>query len=275
MGTPPDFVLLHNPEYFLSAQLLDRVPIADAWEEMYSRLAGAFEALEKLCDEGAITAGYGVSANFLSCMFSTTGRSNLYEALVLDRVLDTAKAAAARVGRGSEGHRLRMVQLPLNAVESSAMLGRGEVVPEAKQGDCHVAAKLGLPVITNRPLNALPLPGVSSGDWGRNGPTHWRLLDAKPMGAVESLMRRVLLEALQDATEAGAPPPSLQQLSLRLALSTPGVASTLCGLRKESYVEDAAAVLKQAPLAPEQVERAYAAVRSAAEELGCQRRGLW
>lgn len=269
LGTVPDFVLLHNPEYFLSAKLQDRAPIDEAWDEMYSRLVNAFEALERLCDQGVIASGYGVSANFLSCLFSTTGHGNIYEALMLDRVLETARAASARVGR-SDRHRLQLVQLPLNAVESGAVLGRGAIVPEAAEGDCHVAARLGLPVVTNRPLNSLPLPGVSSGDWGRNGATHLRLADAKPMGTVESLLRRVLLEAVQE--EATVP---LQQVALRLALSAPGVACSLCGMRTERYVEDVATVLQAAPLAPQQVLRAFATVRSAAEELGCDRRGLW
>jgi len=272
LGTVPDFVLLHNPEYFLTAQLQRRAPIADAWDEMYSRLKEAFVALEELCDEGAIAAGYGVSANFLSCIFSTTGRSNVYEALAVDRVVDAAAAAAKAAGR--ESHRLRLVQLPLNAVESGAVLGRGSVVPEAAEGDCSLAGKLGVSVVTNRPLNALPLPGVSSGDWGRNGATHLQLRDAKPMGAVESLLRRVLLEALAQGPEA-LPARSLQQLALQLALSAPSVSCCLCGARTEKYVEDVAAVLRLPPLPAEQVSRALLAVRSAAEELGCERRGLW
>lgn len=273
LGTAPDFVLLHNPEYFLSARLQENVPIAEAWDEMYSRLVDAFEAMERLCDEGVIAAGYGVSANFLSCLFSTTGNSNVYEALMLDRVLDSATAAAARLGR-SDGHRLRLVQLPLNAVESGAVLGRGDVVPDAAEGDCHAAARLGLPVITNRPLNSLPLPGVSSGDWGRNGATHVRLRDAKPLGTVESLLQRILCEALQPGAVNPDPLP-LQQVALRLALSAPGVASSLCGMHTVQYVEDASTVLQAAPFAPELVSNAFSAVRSAAEELGCQRRGFW
>jgi len=269
LGMAPDFVFLHNPEYFLSAQLRQRAPIADAWDAMYSQLVQAFDALEDLCDEGVIAGGYGVSANFLSCIFSTTGVSNVYEALVLDRVLDVADQVAKKRGR-QEGHRLKLVQLPLNAFENGAVLGRGEVVPEAAEGDCHVASRLGVSVIANRPLNALPLPGVSTGDWGRNGATHLQLKDKKPMGAVESLMRRVLSEAVE--AESAVP---LQQLALRLSLSSPGVSSCLLGMRTEAYVEDAAAVLKEAPFSEAQVTKAMTSVRNAAQELGCQRRGLW
>mmetsp|Transcript_13402 Transcript_13402/g.27973 ORF Transcript_13402/g.27973 Transcript_13402/m.27973 type:complete len:438 (+) Transcript_13402:67-1380(+) len=272
LGTAPDFVLLHNPEYFLSAQLQRRIPIAEAWEEMYERLERSFGALEALCEEGVIASGYGVSSNFLSCLFSTTGRSNVYEALALDRVLDAAARAA---GGPSAKHRLSLVQLPLNAVESGAVLGRGAVVPEADKGDCDLAGRLGVALVTNRPLNALPLPGVSTGDWGRNGPSHWRLRDAKPMGVVESLIKRVLQEAIAEEGQDGSASPPLQQVALRLALSAPSVACCLCGSRTEGYVEDVAAVLRAAPLPPERVQRALTSVRAAAEELGCERRGLW
>jgi len=270
LGITPDFVLLHNPEYFLSSKLRQRAPIADAWDEMYERLKLAFQALEALCDEGAITSGYGVSANFLSCLFSTTGRPNLYEALALDRVLDAAATAAGP----QRAHRLKIVQLPLNAVESGVILGRGTAVPEAAEGDCSLAARLGVNVVANRPINALPLPGVSSGDWGRGGASHLKLREARPMGTVESLIQRVLLEKLFD-DKLPSPTPPLQQVALRLTTSAPSVACTLCGVRTEQYLHDAIAVLKEPPFSSEQVTSALGAVRSAAEELGCAKRGLW
>jgi len=270
LGIAPDFVLLHNPEYFLSSKLRQRAPIAAAWDEMHERLKLAFQALEALCDEGVITSGYGVSANFLSCLFSTTGRPNLYEALALDRVLDVAATAAGP----DRAHRLKIVQLPLNVVESGAVLGRGAAVPEAAEGDCNLAARLGVDVVANRPINALPLPGVSSGDWGRGGASHLKLREARPMGAVESLMQRVLLDALF-GSELPSPAPPLQQVALRLAASGPSVSCTLCGVRTEQYLQDAIAVLKEPPFSTERVTNALGAVRSAAEELGCVRRGLW
>ena len=65
-----DFVMLHNPEYLLSARMQEKVPIADAWDEMYGALFEAFKTLERLCDEGIISCGYGVSSNFLSCLLA-------------------------------------------------------------------------------------------------------------------------------------------------------------------------------------------------------------
>eukprot|EP00913_Durusdinium_trenchii_P011385 g10696.t1 len=197
------------------------VPIADAWDEMYGALFEAFKTLERLCDEGIISCGYGVSSNFLSCLFSVTGLPNLYESLVLDRVLDAAQAAA----------QAENCQSCRNAWENGAVLGR-----EAQaEGDCFMATRLGISLLTNRPINALPIPGVSSGDWGRND-KHLQLREAKPMGTTESLLKRVLTEALGEE----AP---LQQLALRLALSAPGSACTLNGAHRWNYLDDLEEVL--------------------------------
>ncbi|CAJ1446673.1 unnamed protein product, partial [Effrenium voratum] len=192
LRTVPDIVFLHNPEYMLSARLKQQVPIADAWDEMYQALFQAFKALETLCSEGSISSGYGVSSNFLSCSFSVTGRPNLYESLVLDRVLDAASAAAG--AQGLSQHRFQVAQLPLNLFESGAVLGRGAQM----EGDCFMAERLGVSLLTNRPLNALPMPGVSAGDWGRSA-SHLQIREAKPMGAVPSLLKRVLKEVLGEA----------------------------------------------------------------------------
>lgn len=275
LGTAPDFVFLHNPEYFLSSQLQKRVPITDAWDEMYKQLEASFRVLEALCDEGVIADGYGVSANFLSCQFSTTGNSNVYEALMLDRVIDAAGAAAVAAGRSRTDHRFRVAQLPLNAIEGGAVLGRGNVVPEAAEGDCYLAGKLGVSVLANRPLMALPMPGVSSGDWGRNQESHVRLRDEVPMKAVEALLRRTLREAMFEGSESTTQNSPLQQLALRLSLSAPSVSAALCGARTEAYLQDVVAVLREPPLTEDQVTRGLSMVRSAAEELGCQHRGLW
>lgn len=271
-GTSPDYVLLHNPEYFLSEQMRRQVPIADAWDEMYDRLQNSFRTLERLCSEGIVSSGYGVSSNFLSCLFSTTGRPNIYEALVLDRVVDAA-ASAAKV-EGVHEHHFRIAQMPLNIFESGAVLGRGNVVPEAADGDCKVAARLGISVVTNRPINALPMPGVSVGDWGRSGPSHLQLKEAKPMGTMQSLLKRVLNEALHDHGDDTSNL-ALQQVAMQLSMSSPSVSSTLCGARRTKYVEDVSSVLKLEPLSTTKVHKAFEAIRNAADELGCQKRGLW
>ncbi|CAL1127527.1 unnamed protein product [Cladocopium goreaui] len=270
LGTKPDFVFLHNPEYLLSARMQEKVPIADAWDEMYQSLFEAFKILERLCNDGIITSGYGVSSNFLSCMFSVTGLPNLYESLVLDRVVDAA-ASAARA-EGLQKHRFQVAQLPLNAFENGAVLGR---TPGTQaEGDCSMAQRLGVSILTNRPINALPMPGVSTGDWGRGGNSYLQLREAKPMGTTQSLLKRVVLDALADAKAKAEAEATLQQVALRLASSS-NVSCTLNGAHQTKYVEDLEDVLKVASLSESQVQRAMQSVRSMATELGCQTKGLW
>jgi len=272
LGASPDFVYLHNPEYFLTSRLTNRVPIGDAWDEMYERLARAFQVLERLCDEGVVNVGYGVSGNFLSCIFSTTGRSNLYESLTVDRVVDAAETAAAACARERSAHRLRLLQLPFNLLESGAVIGRGGAVPEAREGDLAVAGRAGLAVLTNRPLNAIPIPGTQSGDWGRNA-SHLQLRDKKPIGTTEALLKRMFSQEF--SSEASLHEQSLQHIALQLANSAPGNSCCLNGMRTEGYVADAAAVLRTAPLPSAGVAPALESVRAALEEMGAERRGLW
>jgi aryl-alcohol dehydrogenase-like predicted oxidoreductase len=89
LQTKPDIVLLHNPEFHLSDGRRRKVPMLEAWEKLYHDMGRAFKTLEELKADGAI-AGYGVSGNFLSCYYSVSGGSNVYEALDLQRVLGAA-----------------------------------------------------------------------------------------------------------------------------------------------------------------------------------------
>eukprot|EP00435_Cladocopium_sp_Y103_P065777 s264_g27.t1 len=199
---------------------------------------------------------------------SATGSCRLrYESLVLDRVVDAA-ASAARA-EGLQKHRFQVAQLPLNIFENGAVLGR---TPGTQtEGDCSVAERLGVSILTNRPINALPMPGVSTGDWGRGGASYLQLREAKPMGTTQSLLKRVVLDAIAADAAAEAP---LQQLALRLASSS-NVSCTLNGAHQTKYVEDLEDVLKAASFSESQVQRAMQSVRSMATELGCQTKGLW
>ncbi|CAD7925508.1 unnamed protein product [Amoebophrya sp. A25] len=95
LGTAPDILFLHNPEFFLSQALIAGVPLGEAWREMEQRLETAFATLEALKAAGEI-AGFGVSGNFLSCYHSVSGRPNSYEALSLQSCLGAAVDAMAR-----------------------------------------------------------------------------------------------------------------------------------------------------------------------------------
>lgn len=100
-----------------------------------------------------------------------------------------------------------------------------------------------------------------------------QLREAKPMGTTQSLLKRVVLDALADTNLAAAEVP-LQQLALRLAASS-HVSCTLNGAHQMKYVEDLEDVLKVASFSESHVQRAMQSVRSMATELGCQTKGLW
>ncbi len=115
-----DVALLHNPEHLF---------VGDA-DGFYAQVRAAFERLEALADAGAIAA-YGVSSNTLPAGAEAPAR------VEADRLLRAAREVAG------EGHRLRVVQFPLNLVEDAGV---------ALAARC---AELGLAVLANRPLNGL------------------------------------------------------------------------------------------------------------------------
>ena len=53
-------LLLHNPEFFLTEQLMLGVPLAAAREEFYERLTSSFAAMEEMIDCGQLGSCYGV-----------------------------------------------------------------------------------------------------------------------------------------------------------------------------------------------------------------------
>lgn len=137
-----DLFLVHNPETFLVDAKRSRPKAAPALvhAQLQARLQRAFEWAEKQCDAGRL-GGYGVSCNTLA------GKPDALETLPLATVLASAEAAAKAVGRKASEHRLRAIQLPANLFEPAALVGSPSVVAEA--------AKAGLAVLVNRPLNGL------------------------------------------------------------------------------------------------------------------------
>ncbi|MEB2311284.1 MAG: DUF255 domain-containing protein [Sorangiineae bacterium] len=126
-----DVCLLHNPEYLFEVGAPSR-------DEYYGRLERAFAHLEREVARGRLRA-YGVSSN-------TAGLPETHpRATSLPRLLEAARRA------GGAAHHLRVLELPLNLLEPSAALARdraGETVL-----DC--AAREGVAVLVNRPLNAI------------------------------------------------------------------------------------------------------------------------
>jgi uncharacterized protein YyaL (SSP411 family)/aryl-alcohol dehydrogenase-like predicted oxidoreductase len=126
-----DACLLHNPEYYLmDAHERSHGALDKRRQEFHRRLTEAFEYLEAEVAGGRLSC-YGVSSN-------TVARpANDPEATSLAAMLEAARAA------GGEGHHFRVLQLPLNVLEP------------AGAGILDLAARSGLAVLVNRPLNAV------------------------------------------------------------------------------------------------------------------------
>ncbi len=140
-----DAYLLHNPEYFLSDARKHRpkAPLAEVRAQFHDRVRRAFEKLEELCDAGKLGC-YGVSSNTFGAPLEDPEATSLSAMLGLAR-----EVAKARTG-DPERHRFSIVQLPLNLFEANPQAVKkddGETV-------LAYAAKHGLAVLANRPLNA-------------------------------------------------------------------------------------------------------------------------
>jgi hypothetical protein len=137
-----DVLLLHNPEYFFSdAKKRGRTDLASLREEFYDRIKASFMHLEEEVQAGRIQA-YGVSSNTLA------GAVDHPESTSISRLFAVAEEV------GGVDHHFRVIQLPLNLVESDAAWSKntgednGETVLGFAQGN-----KIG--VLVNRPLNAI------------------------------------------------------------------------------------------------------------------------
>ena len=333
--TKPDYVFLHNPEFYLAHALISqKLPLNEAWLEMYSRLENAFVTLEAMTQAGEIS-GYGVSGNFLNCYYSVTGKSNVFEALDLQRLLGSVADAferKAELTKAEEGgshsstdiqtllqheeeelvaevKRLHAellskktsffasktgfvgIQAPLNLLEFGAAIGRKDVVSgHAGEPEIDILKRNDLAFIANRPLTAIPPPGLSvssagNPDWvepaGQNN-TYIEFRQAqhgKPQGTMQKLVQNIVkeeIDALQHTNDTDKTPTPLQQTALHCSLA-PG-ALVLNGMRTFSHVDDALAVLKSEPLVSDGRKtgsRIAGKLQSVCEELGADGRGLW
>jgi aryl-alcohol dehydrogenase-like predicted oxidoreductase len=123
-----DFLLLHNPEYFLKDD--------PRHDEYYRRIRSAFEYLSKEVDRGRI-AFFGISSN----TFPDPRESPEYTSL--ETVLEIANELP-------DPSRFAAIQFPFNIFEPAAVLetnNTGKTVAE-------LAASRKLATLINRPLNA-------------------------------------------------------------------------------------------------------------------------
>ena len=173
-----DVVLLHNPEYFLAdAAKRGQGPLSATRDAFYQRLEQAFRYLESEVTRGRI-AYYGVSSN------TATGSAEARDTTDFARMLSAAEAVAP--GK----HHFRVVQVPLNLLETGALFAAGK-----SESVLALAQAARIAVLTNRPLNAI------------RGGTILRLADpVKPENAPKfELTRSNLLSLEREFRETIAP----------------------------------------------------------------------
>jgi hypothetical protein len=213
-----DVCLLHNPEYFLSdAAHRGDAPLGEVRAAFYRRLRDAFAFLEEAAKAGEIRF-YGVSSN--TCVSPAADP----EATSVTRMLEAALSAAG------EGHRFRVLQLPMNLFETGGAL-EPNTGPDGDRTALEAATGAGLGVLVNRPLNAI---------------VGGRLLRlASSAGPNAAAVAAILDPALPAARRSE----TLSRKAIWVLSSTPGVGSVLVGMRRPEYVDDAMAVETWEPLA--------------------------
>lgn len=255
LGTAPDLVLLHNPEYFFTDRLYAQngqpdKPAAD--REFYELLEGAFGALERMVAAGSIGSNYGVSSNLSGCWWSVSGRPNNFEATSLSRMVSAAQAA------GGAAHSFAAVQIPLNLFEIGGALAYSEdrdqqqLTPSALRQ----AAEHGIGVMSNRPLAGIPPVSLR-----RALPAgHVKIAGSEPAGSIQAALGVALRARLRGRAEL-ADGATLAQLGLWVTASTLGVDVCLSGVRKPEHVADVARVMAWPRLAEHEVWELYDAAQ--------------
>eukprot|EP01063_Lacrimia_lanifica_P018346 TRINITY_DN25270_c0_g1_i1.p1 TRINITY_DN25270_c0_g1~~TRINITY_DN25270_c0_g1_i1.p1 ORF type:complete len:454 (+),score=215.99 TRINITY_DN25270_c0_g1_i1:56-1417(+) len=276
VGTSPDLVLLHNPEFILTkfldsfrkgtkAPAPDQTLKEEADGALHSAMTRAFATLDTLTRDGLITEGYGVSSSVEGGRYSVSGEENTFEAVSVRRVIDAAKEAQVQSGNAGGEMYLRAVQLPLNLLEGDVLAAR---LHGTEETSLDVIARHGLAVMANRSLNCITPPGVSTGgDWNRRQ-GYFILRDLSPQLPLNALVKaqvrdEVFSLAMKNEKRDEADPErlanfptskeafrlSLTDLALWMQASIPQVTTALVGARQPHYVDDLLAA-QQRPLLP-------------------------
>ncbi|MBH0201182.1 MAG: DUF255 domain-containing protein [Nitrospira sp.] len=144
-----DCCLLHNPEYFLSeSQHRGTDDLTARREEFYARVERAFAYFETQVSAGRLRF-YGVSSN------TVTAAADDPEATSLARMVHAAEAAARSVG--APAHHFRVLQCPMNLLESGAARTANTGRPPL-QTVLEYARQTDIAILVNRPLNAMVIP---------------------------------------------------------------------------------------------------------------------
>lgn len=146
-----DYLLLHNPEVYLTHHLGAR-PSEVVAEELYAAVEAAFAFCERQVAAGRI-GGYGVSSN------TVAGAADDPSRLDLVRLYQAAERAAAALHGSAARPHFDLLQLPYNLLETEAATRADTILDGEAVSVLATAARLGLAVVTNRPLNALPPSG--------------------------------------------------------------------------------------------------------------------
>jgi hypothetical protein len=220
-----DVLLLHDPEELLGHARRRGADPEAAREDLDRRLREAFAFLEERAAGGTLR-WYGVSSNTVAAPASDP------EATSLARMLEAARAA------GGERHRFAVLQLPFNLLESEAALGPGgvEAAPPGGEGTSspdsdaapagsvlELAARSGVAVLANRPLNAfaagrvvrladvVPAEADGAGVLGAGA-----AVDAGPLAGLEAEFRREIAPAVR-VTRGSVPPSELFRWAERIS----------------------------------------------------------
>ncbi len=146
-----DVCLLHNPEYFLSDAAQHGLPdLEKLRDRFYERIGRALAYLETQVEAGRIR-WYGVSSNHVAVEPADT------EMTSLTRFHESAMRAAA--SRGRQRPQFAVLQCPMNLFEHGPMFVTN-TGPNQAATVLDTAVKLGIAVLVNRPLNAMPTKGA-------------------------------------------------------------------------------------------------------------------
>jgi uncharacterized protein len=144
-----DVCLLHNPEYFLSeAAQRSADDLHQLRAAFYQRLEQAFAYFESQVTAGRLQY-YGVSSN------TVTSPPEDPEAISLAEMVQAAERAAKSAG--FDQHHFKVLQCPMNLFEPGAAL-MPNTGSAHRQTVLELAQQVGVAVLVNRPLNAMPAP---------------------------------------------------------------------------------------------------------------------
>ncbi len=144
--TTLDCCLLHNPEYFLSeSKHRGTADLTASREEFYARVERAFLYFETQVAAGRLRF-YGVSSN------TVTAAAVDPDATSLSRLVQAAEAAARSAG--APAHHFRVLQCPMNLIETGAA-GTANTGRPQLQTVLDYARQNNIAVLVNRPLNAM------------------------------------------------------------------------------------------------------------------------